>query len=136
MSMTSHKTLAGYAEHIGFEPTIALASFFGAAGKNLHIPMSADPDHIIAKVIGLEAFTRLVEVYGGERISIPQLEISPMRNAGRVWLLNQRNISASASASLLGLSVDRVRQINSSLRREGFFDLADQLDEIKSEGGA
>ncbi len=128
MAMTSHKTLAAYADVIGFESTVALAGFFGGSGVNLYVPSAAEPDHLISKLIGLEAFSKLVDTYGGQRLPIPALDLGALRNAGRVWELRQRNVSCKASANLLGLTAERVRQISEQLRREGFFDLATETE--------
>ena len=54
-------------------------------------------------------------------------QAQPLRNAGRVWLLRQSNLSNAQIGNLLGLSKQRVGQIVKSLTLEGFTDLADEL---------
>jgi len=126
---TNMRNLERYAEKIGMSATVALSAFFGGHGRALHVPLTADPKHIICKVIGEEAFTLLVAAYGGQRLAIPMLDTAAMKNAGRVWMLRQRNISATATAALVGLTPERVRQITEQLRREGFFELAGDIAE-------
>lgn len=54
---------------IGQGPTEALLLRFG--GCHLRIPLRARPGHTISHVIGAEAFTQLVQTFGGELLSLP-----------------------------------------------------------------
>lgn len=63
MSDKLHGVLEDISAEIGYTATNALVDWFG--GANLHIPTEADPEHAIAKVIGLPGFKRLVKLYDG-----------------------------------------------------------------------
>jgi DNA-directed RNA polymerase specialized sigma subunit len=45
-----------------------------------------------------------------------------------VYLLRQSELSNNQIGNLLGLSKQRVQQINAALRLDGFFDLAAELE--------
>lgn len=128
MSTTSFQQIEKIANQIGTSAALRLAAFWGGTGRQLYVPLEATPGHLIEKVIGPEAFGFLVQAYGGENLWLPQVDLEPLRNAGRVYLLRQSELSNNQIGNLLGLSKQRVQQINAALRLDGFFDLAAELE--------
>lgn len=54
---------------VGPEPTIKLIEHYG--GIQLLIPCHPDPSHTLARLLGSEAFGRLVQEFGGDTIEVP-----------------------------------------------------------------
>ncbi len=113
---------------VGTSAALRLAAFFGGTGKNLYVPLEATPGHLIEKLIGAEAFGYLVEAFAGENVWMPAVDLAPLQAAGKVWMLRQSELSNSQIGNLLGLSKQRISQINAALRRDGFLDLAAELE--------
>lgn len=64
----SAKSLAAL---IGVAPTRALIAGWGGLEK-VSVPCIARPDHPMAHALGFEAYQRLVDAYGGDRIDVPR----------------------------------------------------------------
>jgi len=129
MALSTFKLLDRIAIEIGLEPTLQLAGFFGGQGRALYVPLKPTPGHVIEKVIGEQAFADLCMAFPGESVPVPQVDLTPLRNAGRVWWLRETGLSAPQIANLLGISKQRVGQIQTSLRLEGYPELASVLSE-------
>ena len=129
MSNPSFRIVAQYAETIGTEAAIRLAGFFGGTGANVGVPTTDENEsHVLCRLLGKEAFSRLVAHYGGQTIRIPALNIAPLRRAGMVWLMTRNNMSTRAQSHLLQVTPEHCRRIAAELKREGYFDLADNLE--------
>lgn len=74
-------TLRAIADLIGPELALQLAEDCG--GVDIYIPRTATPGHLWARCIGIKAFEKLTQVFGGERVSLPR---------GRFLLLRKRQI--------------------------------------------
>lgn len=126
---TSFARVEQIADQVGANAALRLTSFFGGTGRRLYVPLVATPNHLLEKIVGREAFVNLVAAFGGESLWLPLIDINPLRNAGRVWLLRESNLSDVQIGNLLGISKQRVGQIVASLRLDGFADLAATLEE-------
>lgn len=119
-------------DQVGGGPALKLCAFFGGT-KAIYVPVRASDQHIINKLIGPAAFADLVTAFAGQTIPLPALEIEPLRNAGRVFVLRDSGLGTRKMGALLGLSHARVAQILNELKRQGFDDLAIQLNESEIE---
>lgn len=118
--MSTFKLFENVSDQIGGEAALKLHAFFGGTTKALYVPVAAAKDHVIAKIIGQEAFENLVAAFAGQTLPIQPLHISPLRNAGRVWALSKNNVSRQTISGLLGISTHRVWQIKNQLAGGGF----------------
>ena len=122
------KLVEQYAETIGTAGAIRLSAFFGGSGRHIYCPTTADDQaHILCKLLGADAFQKLVAHYGGQRLRVPSLEIEHLRRAGKVWMLKQNNVSTAGIAHLLGISAEHARRIADEIRRAGFEGIANDL---------
>lgn len=121
---------------IGLPATLTLCGFFGKSGQRVYVPIETTPDHILQKLIGTEAFKKLVATHAGECLAIPEVDLTTLRRAGMVYRLSRREIPVSDIALATGCNPRTVHLIRAALRLEGFSDLADSLpDDAKTEGG-
>lgn len=127
------------AEVVGLPAALTLAGFFGKAGQRIRVPVSTDDtDHILVKVIGADAFKKLVDTHPGEYLAIPEIDLSVLRRAGLIYRLSRRQVPIGDIALAAGCGLRTVHQIKSTLRLEGLADLADTLPDdgfTDSEGG-
>lgn len=56
---------------IGFSNTLLICGTRG--GRQLYIPEKTSPDHLLSKLLGETAFRALVDAWGGETLTIPNL---------------------------------------------------------------
>lgn len=122
------------ADEIGASAALRLTSFYGGTGRQVYVPVEPTPGHVIEKIIGPRAFDDLCKAFGGRSVPVPLLDLTPLRNAGRVWMLRDSSLSPGQMANLLGMSKQRISQILSQLRLEDFGSLAEALREEEEEG--
>ncbi len=133
MGISSFMQVERIADQIGAHAALQLTGFFGGTGRRVYIPVEATPGHLIEKIIGPEAFTNLVAAFAGENIWLPLLDLAHLRNAGRIWMLRQSELSNAQIGNLLGISTARVGQIIATLRLNDFADLAEILEKPATE---
>lgn len=105
------------ANDIGAASTLKLCAFFGQS--SLYVPQEFNPDHIICRVIGEQAFRLLIACRRGENLSVPAMDVSLYRNAGMVYRLHRYKVPTQVMATLAGLSSRRIRQIQDELKLAG-----------------
>lgn len=126
------------ADAIGVPAALTLCGFYGKSGQRLPIPLKATADHVLNNLIGIEAFQRLVDAFGGQPLPVPEVDLVPLRRAGMVYRLSRRSVPVSDIAQAAGINPRTVSQIKARLRLEGFPALADDLAPTgitESEGG-
>lgn len=128
MAISSYLQVERIADQIGANAALKLTAFYGGTGRNCYVPTDPVNGHVLEKIIGPEAFKNLVAAFGGESIWLPLVDLTPLRNAGRIWMLRESELSNAQIANLLGISKARVGQITAALRLDGFADLAEQLE--------
>ena len=114
------------AQAIGGEHAFALAKCYG--GTTQYIPLEIGAQHPLWQKLGCDAATKLVEYYGGTRLSIPK---QPQRRAWVRQLARGRALTISAIAAETGYSERQVyRIISEGDSEERHPDLVDdrQLD--------
>lgn len=80
------------AREIGFEASIRLIGLHG--GRQLYIPKDATEDHPLAILLGWKPFCAFVQMYGGETMSVPKVEVlDRMRRVRRVACLLKQGYS-------------------------------------------
>ena len=112
------KFLERMASVVGVSAALRICAYWGK--RKLHIPPTIASNHLIAKVIGLEAAQRLAEAFPGEDFSVPSCDLAPLRRAGHVAVLLKCGVPASTVALVLGVSAPRIYQIRSQLALEGY----------------
>lgn len=143
MHEVSHGLIEDIAAEIGFTAATALVAWFG--GGNLYVPMHPLPDHPIAKIIGLPAFRRLVQMYDKAEWQIHERTIwidnhHPLavqrieRNRLVLELLDQGKREIEV-AELTSLGVRRIQQIRLEAEECGVVELLraerDRLKQIE-----
>lgn len=128
MSTSSFQQVERIADQIGANAALKLSAFFGGTGRVCYIPVEATTGHVLEKIIGEEAFRNIVAAFAGETLWLPMVDLTPLRNAGRIWMLRESELSNGQIANLLGISRARVGQIVAALRLDGFADLAAELE--------
>lgn len=97
---------------IGFSATMRLVA--EKPGLPTYIPKEASYHHVLA-VIGMGAFKKLVEEYGGETITVPNCKLALTklrhRNARK---LRAQGYSQTEVAHLTGITPRQVRNIESA----------------------
>jgi hypothetical protein len=122
---TSLKQASRLADVVGFEGAVYLSAWFGQ--RQIYVPTTASDDHLLQKVIGEQAFSKLVKEHGGEYLDVPPIEAPAMRQAGLVHRLTAKGVSAADVAHVTGICPRSVRLIRKQLRLEGFPQLAELL---------
>jgi hypothetical protein len=128
MATSSFVQVERIADQIGANAALKLAAFYGGTGKQVYIPTQPTTGHVLEKIVGEEAFKNLVAAFAGETLWLPLVDLTALRNAGRVWMLRESELSNGQIANLLGISRARVGQIVAALRLDGFADLAAELE--------
>lgn len=105
------------ANDIGAVAALKLCAFF--AHSSLYVPQEFNPDHILCRVIGEDAFRLLIACRRGEGFTVPAMDVSLYRNAGMVYRLHRYKVPAQVMATLAGLSSRRIRQIQDELQLAG-----------------
>lgn len=120
MSIDAEMKIFGLlADDIGAVPAVKLCAFFGALGRSLYIPHTPIRGHLVEKVIGPEAWGRLVESYGDTSLSVPKLELGPLRRAGMVVALSRHGVPLNLMAAAASCTQIRIAQIRKELVLQG-----------------
>jgi len=136
----SFKMAGRIAEVAGLPAALTLCAFAGKAAQRVYFPKSAEGNHLFKKLLGVEAFSRLVDAFGGQYVEVPELDLLPLRRVGMVYRLTNRGLPVGDIAQAVGINVRRVQAIRTQLRQDGFADLGntlqvDEVAETDSEGG-
>lgn len=119
--MRSFQEFGRLTDAVGGEAALRLCAFAGTvSGRRLYVPAGNAP-HVLRKVMGLAGFTKLVATFGGQTIVIPGVQLESLRTAGRAHALLRQGLSRTAIAHALGVTVQRVHQLESE-----FKDLTDE----------
>jgi len=103
---------------IGFTPTVLLASWFG--GTQIRVVSKFDENHLVAKIIGVRAFERLVGTFGDTNIHIPKVAIHQrFLRWKRVHDLLLAGSSVNAIVEELGITIQHVHNIRRDLEDSG-----------------
>lgn len=119
-----NSSLDDVAAVIGFTATLRLVAWYGDTNAQVYVPEAADPEHEFARVIGLAAFRRLADEWGGQHLAVPTLDAyeEDCRNR-RVKLLLERSLSPREIGRIVGLGERRVQQIRRTLEEAGLLPL-------------
>lgn len=98
---------------IGFTNTLKLMAWFGGDHKRrLYIPLTFDPDQIMAKVIGEDSARRLIQEWPGEFLSVPSLpDYEADVRKRKVKRMIEQNFGTQEIAGFLEMSERRIQQI-------------------------
>ena len=108
------------ANSIGVTAALRLFYFFAQNSETLYIPEKVIPGHLIEKVIGPEAFDYLVQTFGGETISIPNLgSIEATRREGWIFSLAKKGVPKKKIADLLGIGERHVYGVIRGFEKAG-----------------
>ena len=97
---------------IGFGATLRLIEL--RPGLPTYVPKEADDDHPLA-TIGMGAFKKLVDAFGGESVTVPNCKLATIRIRHRAARkLRAQGYSQTEVAHLTGITPRQVRNIESS----------------------
>lgn len=119
---------------VGVPAALMLAAFFGKPRQRVYIPVTASPAHIIGKLIGPAEYEKLVKEFGGQSVSIPELDMRALRRAGQIYRLSALGVPIGDISQAVQIAPETVREIQKELHRMGYFNLAEVPTE--SEGGS
>lgn len=103
---------------VGFSATISLMRWFG--GSNIYVPKKKGSDRMLSSIIGRMACNRMVDVFAGETLWIPE-DLSGRYKAADERLRGiARMIRSGASrkhiADSMGISLRSVDRVRSALK--------------------
>ncbi|KON79404.1 hypothetical protein PA01_12750 [Azoarcus sp. PA01] len=105
-------------EVIGFEATCEMSGWLG--GRSLYVPDIAHPNHVIAQLLGRDAFAELVAVFGGQTIDLPAGDIYMRARRNReVTTLLSDGYSERYVANRFRMTTSNVRSIRRRAERMG-----------------
>lgn len=120
--MRSFQEFGRLADAVGGEAALRLCAFAGtASGRRAYVPADGNAPHVLRKVMGAAGFAKLVTAFGGQTVVVPGIELGALRTAGRAHALLRQGLSRTAIAHALGVTVQRVHQLESE-----FKDLTDE----------
>lgn len=102
-------------EIIGLESALRIVAAWG--GSTLYVPATCDPDHLIAKIVGLDAAEDLERHFGSQTIDVPKLNLKHIKLEVDAVKLVDKGFSTREAAHILGVSKERVKQIVGKHRR-------------------
>ncbi len=107
---TLPEVIQEFAEHFGIDTALLIVGKY--SGIRLTVPKIVRPDHPLVEVIGMDAYNRLCEYYGGEFFDIPKMD-SVVRQIKhrRVIELRAGGCTVPEIALTLGYTQRRVHQI-------------------------
>ena len=106
------------ADSIGLEAALILRAWSG--GQQLSIPRRFDAGHLLCRLIGPEAFRRLIESYAGEdALHIPACELAAVRRTAVVHRLTAAGLGAKPISQFAGCTDRQVQRLQSHLRGTG-----------------
>ncbi|HEY0877859.1 MAG TPA: hypothetical protein VGE10_05355 [Zeimonas sp.] len=123
--MKSHSVMEDIGAEIGYTATTALVTWFG--GAPVYVPLTADEDHAMGKIIGMPAFRRLVAAFGGESFHVPESTATKAtQRARRVARLLLAGRSEREIAAEEGVTERRVYQLRRQLQADGILEAISQ----------
>ena len=102
------------AETIGPTPALTLCAF-ASARPTLYIPESYTAGHILARLLGEDAFLALIKNFGGETFTPPAMMLQPVRALGKVYALTRTGLTPQQIADRTGLGYRQVKNIQKRL---------------------
>lgn len=107
---------------IGYSATALLVDWFG--GGNLYVPQVADEGHAICKIIGLPAFRRLCQEWGGQEVWLPLgYQREQDRRDRMIAVLLELGLGSKQVAAIAGMSDRHVQHIRFRLESLGVLPL-------------
>lgn len=124
--MLYENRLNGVAEDIGsaigYTATCTLIEWYG--GRQVWIPLVAEPTNEIARVIGWSAYRRLVDLFPNQRIMVPVDHFRELCRRDRVVaIMTQGGNGSKQIAACLGLTERQVQNIRRKLEEAGVLNL-------------
>ena len=134
MSITQKQnfdTAGRLCEVTGMTATLMLCGWYGKDYPKIYVPTTADDkNHVLCKLIGEEAFAKMVKAWPGELVDVPSLDLAPLQRAGQIHRLSRRGVGASDIARALGITRQHVHRVRNQLKLEGWSDLAEMVPDI------
>lgn len=114
--MSERKTnLEDISAVIGFTATLKLVAWFGDL-KSVYVPVDAQPDQPLARVVGLQHAQRISKEWGGEFLYISGIQAYESEVKRRsVAMMTQRGFSPKEIGVYLRMGDERVKQIQRQL---------------------
>lgn len=110
--------LEDIAATIGYSAATKLVGWYG--GANLSIPKTPDPECLIGKLIGPQAFAILVEEFGGQIVPIPNDTLrDEVRRDRIIYELLSKGVSLRIISNVTDMSTRNVLHIRSKLEENG-----------------
>lgn len=108
---------------VGYTATSLICAWFG--GRNLYVPLSMHGGHPLARLIGLNAATRLSGAFPGDHLAIPDERWRRAADHSKrtVALLTCQGVESVEISERTGLTVRRVNQLKREVAEEGLLDL-------------
>lgn len=117
-------TLDDIASVIGFSATLRLVAWFGD-GTNLYVPLVAEDDCLLARLLGLPMAKKLCETWPGEHLAVPRLRDHEDDVRKRfVARTIEKGFGTREIAGMLRVSERRVQQILRELEVAGLVQVA------------
>lgn len=109
--------LEDIAAEIGYTATAALTAWYG--GRWMRVPVAADKEHVLAKLLGLPAYTRLVGAFADQRLFIPKDSRQALRRQRQVYNMLSHGMSPQRAAEVLSITAAQVHNIRRELEEAG-----------------
>lgn len=103
-------TMQMLAKSIGLPAVRVLVKTNGGLAP-LYVPIKVTPDHYLARLIGIEAFTKLVAEYGGDTIDIPKCERAMLETIYQQIKRESLDDTHEKLASRYGYTLRHIRNI-------------------------
>jgi hypothetical protein len=103
-------TMQMLAKSIGLPAVMALVKTHGGLAP-LYVPIKVTPDHYLVRLVGIEAFTKLVAEYGGDTIEIPKCERAMLETLYQQIKRESLDDSHEKLAGRYGYSLRHIRNI-------------------------
>jgi len=101
---------------IGYTATTVLSSWYG--GRIVLVPTTLDPNHLLCRLLGNSAYSRLIGAFAGDRIFVPRDNRQAIRHRRQVYSLISHGVSPQKAAEILALSQQQVHNIRKSLEED------------------
>lgn len=120
------------ADTVGLEAALLLRAWAG--GQQLSIPRRCDPGHILCRLLGADAFSRLVETFGPDGLLfVPAVELAAVRRTGIVHRLSAVGLGARPISQYANCTERQVQRLQSHLRGTGrLFGLSEDGEPVES----
>ncbi len=104
------KMLEALSEQIGVTKALSLLAFFENT-RTIYVPGYYEAGHLLERIVGTEAFLKLIASFGYETISLPAARFNRERRTGLVFDLHRRGTKISDIALIVRISERRVYQL-------------------------